>query len=284
MAVRVEIVDALPQALRLLAEGRPPVHLLAGGTDLLVEWRRRAPDSGTVVVLGRIGELQVVEERRGGIFIGAGVTHAALRDSALLQARIPALVAAASGVGSRQIQSAGTVGGNIANASPAADLAPPLLVADAEVVVRSVRGERSVPLRRFFRGYRKTDLRPAEMIVGFLVRPLEAAGVEVFRKLGARSAHAIAKVSAAMRLVRDGKKVSLARIALGSAAEVPIRAEEAEQWLEGRELSPETIQKVGDLVRAAVRPIDDVRSTADYRRWVAGNLVRGFVEMIAAGD
>jgi len=284
MGVRVEIADTLQQALRLLAESEPPVRLLAGGTDLLVQWRRDPPDSGTVIVLGHIPELQVIEARPEGIYIGSGATHAALRDSALLKAKVPAIVTAASGVGGRQIQSTGTIGGNIANASPAADLAPPLLIADAQVVLQSVRGERKVPLDTFYRGYREIDLREGEMIVGFLVRPLEPGGVEFFRKLGMRSAHAIAKVSVAMRLVLEGRKVCRARIGLGSLAEVPLRAEEAEKWLEGRELSRETIQEIGERVRAVVRPIDDIRSTARYRRWVAGNLVRGFVESLAAGD
>lgn len=280
--ITVESPRSLHEALQLLDRAAGKARILAGGTDLLVQWHQTGVDSNTVIVINQIPELRTITEQSSRIRIGAAVTHWQIRQSSLIREKLPALAVAAAQVGSIQIQSTGTIGGNLANASPAADLAPPLLVAGAELVLQSATCERKVKLSDFFRGYRQTDILPGEMITAVLAEPLPTGGREFFRKLGPRAAQAIAKVSAAVRLVLANNLVTDIRIALGSVAPVPVRLFPVEDWLRGRELDRDTIAGVCDRVRAAIKPIDDIRSTANYRRWVAGNLVSGFLE-VAAG-
>lgn len=272
----------LREALALLADEATRGPVLAGGTDLIVQWKtglRPLPER--VVSLARVKELEGIEDRGDALAIGARVTHAALRASPLVRQHLPALAAAAATVGGRQIQAQGTLGGNVANASPAGDTAPALLVTNGAVVVASARGERVVPLTRFFLGYRQVDLQPDELIVRFVLPKKAPGAVELFRKLGPRAAQAISKVVAACRAqVRQGRIESLA-LAMGSVAPTVVRLTELEAWLRGRPLDEDTFSEAEVRASAEVRPIDDIRSTAEYRRWVAGRIVRGFLERLA---
>lgn len=274
----------LADALRLQADEATRGLPLAGGTDLMVQWEAGVrPPPPRVLNLKGLAELRELRVDGATLVLGAGVTHAALRRSPLVQRHAPSLADAASEVGGAQIQVLGTIGGSIGNASPAGDLAPSLLVADAEVEVASVRGTRRVALAKFLAGYRKLDLQPDELIVRFHLPVLPDGAREGWRKLGPRAAQAISKVMGSYRgRVENGRIASFA-VALGSVAPTAVRLPGVEQWLIGRAIDEETLSGAEQRAAAEVKPIADIRSTAEYRRWVAGRLTRHFLEHLAGG-
>lgn len=273
--------ETLREALAALADGAHGTRILAGGTDLMVQWASGViPPPEHVVSIFHLPELKSIQEEDSALVIGAAVTHAEIRDSALVQKHLPALAAAAATVGGAQIQARGTIGGNVANASPAGDLPPALLITDGVVVVASASGEREIPLTEFFLGYRKIDLRPGEVIMRFLLPKMPKGGRELFQKIGPRAAQAISKVMGACRVVMERKMIKSAAIALGSVAPTVVRLWDFESWLEGQKLDEDVAFEAEQHVAAAVKPIDDIRSTAEYRKWVSGRIVRGFLEEI----
>jgi CO/xanthine dehydrogenase FAD-binding subunit len=209
-----------------------------------------------LVNLWSLRELQGIRHVDGVLEVGAAEPYTGIIGSALVGEHCPALVAASRTIGAAHIQNRGTLGGNLANASPAGDTLPVLLAADAVVVT----DRRTIPVADFFLGYRKTALRPGELIVAVRF-PAAARGVR-FRKVGTRAAQAISKVVIAVN--REP-----ARVALGSVAEVPLRARGAEAALARGDVEGAVM-----AVAADIRPIDDVRSTAEYRRTVAQNVLR----------
>ena len=272
----------LAEALALMADENTRGLPLAGGTDMMVQWESGVrPPPERAIDLKSLPELTALTEDNGKVIIGAAVTHAMLRRSPIVQRCIPALAEAAATVGGGQIQAMGTLAGSVANASPAGDLAPTLLASDAEVVVASVRGERTLLLEQFILGYRKIDLAPDELIVRFIVPAKFDREKEKFRKLGPRAAQAISKIMGSYRgEVRDGKITRFA-VALGSVGPTALRLREVEKALIGRPLDHGTLEEAERLGAAAVKPISDIRSTADYRKWVSGRLVRFFLEDLA---
>ncbi len=276
--------QTLEEALRWQADEKTRGLPLAGGSDLMVQWEAGVrPVPGRVLNIKGLRELRGITEADGVLLIGAGETHAALRRSCLVQQFAPALAEAAATVGGAQIQALGTIGGSIGNASPAGDLAPSLLVAEAEVVVRSVRGERVIPLRTFLVGYRKLDLAPDELIVQFRLTRMPAGAREGWRKLGPRAAQAISKVMASYRGRMEAGRVAAFSVALGSVAPTAIRLTALEQWVTGRALDATTLAEAEQRAADEVKPIADIRSTAEYRKWVTGRLIRGFLEQLGAG-
>lgn len=272
----------LDEALRLQADERTRGLPLAGGSDLMVQWEAGVrPPPARVVNIKGLRELKGIGEAGDQVWIGAGETHAALRRSPLVRQWAPSLAEAAATVGGAQIQALGTIGGSIGNASPAGDLAPSLLVADAEVVVRSVRGERVIPLRRFLVGYRKLDLAPDELIVQFRLLRLPPGGRESWRKLGPRAAQAISKVMGSYRGRMEQGRVAQFAVALGSVAPTAVRLPRLEAWLAGKTVDEATLAEAETRAAGEVTPIADIRSTAEYRKWVSGRLVRGFLEHLA---
>ena len=248
-----DALDALPDA-----------HLLAGGTDFMVEvnfGHRRPP---AVVALRRLPELRGYEIRADEIDIGAGVTWTTIERE--LAGELPALAAAARTVGSPQMRNAATIGGNIATASPAGDGLPVLLAADASLVLASRQGERTVPVAEFITGVKRTALRPGEIITRVLVPRL--SGPQEFLKVGTRNAMVISICCAALLVDRAGRTV---RIGLGSVAPTPVRAPDAEAYIaaeidwDALSAPVESVVRFGELVREAVRPISDHRGTAAYR-------------------
>jgi len=274
--------STLTEALKLMSDEKTRGLPLAGGTDLMVQWESGGrPIPERAIDVKNLCELRELSEYGDHVVIGAGVSHALLRRSEIICRAIPALAEAAATVGGGQIQSMGTIAGSIANASPAGDLAPTLLASDAQVVVASVRGERTLPLVKFILGYRKIDLAPDELIIRFLVPSKKAGGKEAFRKLGPRAAQAISKIMGSYRgEIRDGKIVHIA-IALGSVAPTAVRLTEIEKMLTGRTIDKRTLDEAERLASDSVKPISDIRSTAEYRKWVSGRLVRGFLEHLA---
>lgn len=269
---------SLLEALDVRA-AHPDWMVLAGGTDLMVNASHRPAPAG-VVDLWRLGELCGIDADAdaGAIAIGAGVTWSEVERHPVIRARLAPLAAAAREIGALQIQARATLGGNVGTSSPVGDSLPVLLALDAVLEVASVRGRRSVPYRAWCTGYRTTQLQPDELIVSAIVPLPGPATRTAWRKVGTRRAQSISKVMGAAAIELDGDTVVSARIALGAVADRPIRIAAVEDAVAGRRL-PEAADAARAALRAAIRPIDDVRSTAVYRREVAENLVARFFSM-----
>jgi CO/xanthine dehydrogenase FAD-binding subunit len=231
-----------------------------------------------VVDLWRLDELRGITVDGDAVSLGALTTYTEIRRSAVCREHLPALVEAASTIGAAQIQNRGTLGGNIANASPAGDTLPVLLALDAVIVCGSSRGERSVPAESFWTGYRQTALAADELVVRIRI-PLAAGRETRFRKVGTRRAQSISKVVLALSYRDAGPAApwSDVRLALGSVAPTPIRARDTEAALEGRPPTPETADRAAEVLAAELHPIDDVRSTAEYRRLVAARVLHRLI-------
>lgn len=266
------IPKTVEEALELLAAtgGRP----IAGGTDLIVFMQEGKIRPQVLIDLSRLDELRYIQEEDGLIRIGPLTTHAELARSPLLRERGEVLAQAAAVVGAPQIRNRGTIGGNIATASPAGDTIPALMALGAQVKLRSMGGQREVPLQDLFTGPGQTVIRGDELIteVAFPLPGDSARGA--FLKLRKRNALAIAVVSAAVTVTLTDGVISEAHIALGAVAPTVIRASAAEQVLRGREPSAELLAQAGELAAAASRPITDIRGSAAYRREMVKVLVR----------
>lgn len=251
----------------------------AGGTDLMVMLEAGTLPAGRYVSLSNWPELRGIEETAGGLSIGAMTTYSEIRRSEVLQRDFPMVVTAASETGGVATQNRGTIGGNIANASPAADTPPALLAYDASLDVISSSGRRQLPYAEFHRGYKTIDLRPGELIarVRLPSRGLREGWRDYYRKVGTRRAQAISKVCFAGTIRMDGDRVDDVRIALGSLAPTVVRATRAEAVLRGSALTSAAIAAAEETLVAEIAPIDDIRSTAIYRARVACNLLREFL-------
>jgi len=270
---RVHRPKSLEEALELLAtlEKAKPI---AGGTDLIPLMREVEVEVEHFIDLGGIGELRFIEEGDGYIRIGAATTLSDLVDSTLIASKAPALWEAASSMGSVQIRNRGTIGGNLCNASPAADLAPPLIALGAEAEIRSVDEARWIPVEEVFAGPKVNSLAGDELLtsVRFKIPPRGAGSA--FEKIGRRRGMTLALVNAAAYIELEGETCRSARIALGAVAEKPLRLREAEGRLMGERVSEELIEEVSELCSKLVRPIDDVRASAWYRREMSRVLSR----------
>jgi CO/xanthine dehydrogenase FAD-binding subunit len=253
----------LDEALGMLRDEGPLVPM-AGCTDLYVGFHFGTVPDRRFLDLQGLRELRGIRLRRDTLVIAALATYTDLIRSPLVRRRVPILAEASRWVGSPQIQNRGTLGGNVANASPAGDTLPVLAVAEATVALRSADGERRVPFNGFYTGYRQTVMRPDELIVAVEIPPVE--GRQWFRKVGTRAAQAISKVVlAAVRAPRP-------RIALGSVAPTVVRVPRTEAVLaEGGALA-----EAQAVLMDEIQPIDDLRSTAAYRRRVSANLLAQF--------
>jgi CO/xanthine dehydrogenase FAD-binding subunit len=266
----------LEEACDRLAEGYRP---LAGGTDVMVLLAAGKLAPTRWVDLWGVEELRMVRADPGIFEVGALTTYTGVRRHPLLSRELPMLAQAASETGGVAIQNRGTLGGNIGNASPAADSLPALLAYDARLVLVSRRGERTVPYASFHTGYRQTVLAPDELVARIRIPRGDPARLHYYRKVGPRRAQAISKVCFAACAERDGARVRDVKIALGGVAAVPVRAEEAERAI----LAGEPWERVREALRRAIAPIDDVRSTAAYRGRVAENLLRELLAHVASG-
>lgn len=256
----------------------PGLTVLAGGTDLMVLVGLGVAAPAEVLDISGLDELRDIAVEGQVLVLGALTTYTELMHDEAVRSKTPLLAQASAEVGAVQIQNRGTIGGNVVNASPAGDTLPPLLAYGAELELASARGTRRVDFDHFYRGYKQMDMRPDEMLVRIRVRIPAAGGVQWFRKVGTRRAQSIAKVVAAATAARDGDgALSEVRIAVGSVAPTVIRLPATEALLEGRRPTAETVEQVRCAVRREVRPIDDVRSTAEYRRNASANVVARFV-------
>ena len=271
---------SLEQAI--LAKSKRNICAFAGGTDLMVKLHdsidRPQP---RLLVLDGIESLKNIIFRKNQISIGPLATFDDIEKSHVLQRYAPQLVQAASLAGSAQIRNRATIGGNIANGSPAGDLIPPLYSLNAIVELTSIKGKRQIAIENFFNGPGKTVIKSHELItaIKFKMTPSHA----FFLRLATRQALAISKVSVAARIrSKRNMVVSDACIALGAVAPTVVRAYETEKYLNGKELDERTICGASDLVKIEAHPIDDLRSTAEYRREMVGVLLkRGLLQILS---
>jgi CO/xanthine dehydrogenase FAD-binding subunit len=266
------------EAVRALAAD-PKAVPFAGGTDLMVAWNLGQLNGRTVVDLSRVAGWKEIRASKSSVAIGSLVTHARIQRHPLLRARFPLLVDACATIGAAQIQNRGTLGGNVANASPAGDTFPPLAVHDAVVRCVGPEGRRAVPIHEIFAGVKKTSLKAGELIedveLPFLPKPPTRA---VFRKVGTRAAQAISKTMfAGLLWVRRDGTVEDARLAFGSLAPTVRRLRSAERFLTGRRLDDAAAAGAAALLDDDVSPIDDIRSTRRYRLEASRNLLVRFL-------
>ena len=241
-----------------------PLTPLAGCTDVYVNLQFGTARERRYIDVWRLEELRGISADKHTLRIGALNTYTEIIESALVRKRLPMLAAAAREIGGKQIQNRGTLAGNIANASPAGDSLPVLAAADATVVLARVDGERRVPITSFYTGYRQTVRREDELIVAIDVPKID--GTQWWRKVGTRRAQAISKVMMA------GVKGTNVRVAVGSVAPTVLRLRKTEQAL----TSGATLDEAVRVLAEEIAPIDDIRSTADYRKRVTANLLRQF--------
>jgi CO/xanthine dehydrogenase FAD-binding subunit len=268
--------QSLEEATRSLADD-PSLVPTAGCTDLMVRGPEALHRMDRVLDLLEIPELRGIREIDGGIEIGATTTFTEIGRSPAIRDAFPALAAAAGQIGGWQIQNRATLGGNIANASPAGDSLPVLLALDAVVIAAGTGGLREIPYAELHTGYRKTALQPGEIVARVRI-PIPPQGtVQAFRKVGTREAQAISKVVVALSVrIADGRIAEL-RLAAGSVAATPVRLRAAEDAARGMAAGPEAADLIGKTAAGEVEPIDDVRSTAVYRRFALERVVRRMV-------
>jgi OHCU decarboxylase len=284
--VEYELVapPTLPAVLSLLAQDPGAWLPIAGGTDVMVQYSAGKLPSRKLVSIWNLPELRRIEISPSEIQIGAGCTYTDLRAHETINREFPLLASAAAWTGGIANQNRGTIGGNIVNASPAADSLPALMAYEAELLLVSARGERRVPYANFHIGYRKTQLAPGELIRAVCLKKQFSGYYAHARKVGARNAQAISKVCLAALGHLSDRVVDDLRLAVGSVAPVPIRLTETERIVKGNRIDPHLIQSAKTAAAREVRPIDDIRSTSRYRAAVTGNLVVEFLERLSANE
>jgi len=273
----------LAEALERLAAEPGRWRPLAGGTDLMVPFAAGRLEDTRFLSLHRLGGLRAIEAGPEGLSFGALVTYTQVLRHPEVQERFPNLAQSAQVTGAVAIQNRGTLGGNLANGSPAADTPPSLLAYGAQVELTSVRGSRWLDYADFHTGYKRTAMAPDELITRIRV-PFAAPGFHFYRKVGTRAAQAVAKVCLALFARAEGGIVREIRIGLGSLAPVPARARAAEAALLGRPLDALPLAEARAALLADISPIDDIRSSAGYRRTVAGNVLAQALGAFAAAQ
>jgi carbon-monoxide dehydrogenase medium subunit len=267
--------ETVEECLRALAERGPDARVVAGGTDLLPQLKNGMLRTGCVVDLSGVSQLRRLARGNGsGLRIGAAVTARTLERDPGVSARYPAIAESGALVGSVQIRNLATLGGNLCNAAPSADMAPPLLALDAEAVIAGPTGPRRVPFASFFLGVRRTVLAPGELLVEIAVPdPGPHSGGNYLRHTPRRELD-IAVVGVASQLTLSKGVCAKARIALAAVAPTPVRAEAAERLLEGHPVTPDLIERAARVAVEAARPISDQRGSADFRRHLVQVLTR----------
>ena len=259
---------------------------MAGGTELMVAFNTGRLAARSLVSIQHLTELRFIRQDEEAVHIGAGSTFSDIRRSATLQRDFPLLTKAASWTGSVANQNRGTLGGNLCNASPAADTPPALLAYGAEVTLISAQGTRTLPYDEFHLGYKHTALRPEELLHSVSVRRRPEELRQYIRKVGTRSAQAISKTAIAGVARVEGERVVEVRLGAASLADRPLRLLATEETLLRGSLREhgieQTVREARGALASEVRPIDDIRSTARYRTMVAANLVEEFVRSLAA--
>jgi carbon-monoxide dehydrogenase medium subunit len=266
--------DSLDDALGIKSERGMEARIIAGGTDLILRMRDKVLSPSLLIDLRRLS-LDAIEFSDAGLSLGAYSSLSQVLESADIEKNYPALPAACREFAGPPIRNRGTLGGNIVNASPAADLVPPLIAYDASIVLSSSGGERVLPLTEFFVGPGQSVIEPNEVLTEIRLPPMPAQSAATFIKLGQRRSMAISQVNLTTRLgIDEAGVVSEARIVLGSVAPTPMRAIGAEKLLEGKPVSDDLLSEAAKKAREEVTPISDVRASQPYRLEMTEVLVR----------
>ena len=269
------VPGSVDECLQILAKRGPDTKVVAGGTDLLPQLKNGVLKPGWVVDLSAVAELRTISDAPdGGLRIGASVTARELELDARVRSRFAALAESAAMVGSVQVRNLATLGGNLCNAAPSADMAPPLLALDADAVIAGPSGQRRVPMASFFLGVRRTVLAPGELLLEIVVPAQGAQSGGNYLRHTPRRELDIAVVGVASQVTLSGGRCTAARIALAAVAPVPLRATDAEQALVGQPLTPQQIERAAELASGAARPIDDHRGSIEFRNHLVRVLTR----------
>ena len=269
--------DSVEELLELL-KSKPNAKLIAGGTDLLLQMKEGTAQPETVVSLKNVEELGGFSVSKNGYRLGTGMTLRRITRSNELTQNFPGLIYAAGVVASEQIRSLATLGGNICNASPSADMVPPLIALDAVVQLVSSQGQRDIPLAEFFKGPGESVLKSGEILHSiFLPQP---SGSMIYSKHAPRKYMDLAVVGVAVRLAKKNGKINEARVALGAVGPVPFRAEKTEALLAGQTLTTELMREAGEMAAGECVPIDDIRGSAWYRKRMVKVHVRRNLEAL----
>jgi CO/xanthine dehydrogenase FAD-binding subunit len=278
---KIKSPGALKETLALLAREPGVWQPFAGGTDLMVLLEAGKLPHKNYLNIWKLAELRGIEVTAEHVTLGALTTYTEVQSNPILREEFPMLCQAASETGGLAIQNRGTLGGNIVNASPAADSPPALLAYNAEVELISLRGARWVPYYGFHTGYKQTIMRPEELLARIRLPRNSSGMIQYYRKVGTRKAQAISKVCfAATALMTKGVTTEV-RIALGSVAPVPLRCIKTEAALRGIKIDEATIGKAKAEFAREIVPIDDIRSTKNYRLRVSLNLLEDFLRQLA---
>ncbi|MFH1939245.1 MAG: xanthine dehydrogenase family protein subunit M [bacterium] len=263
--------DSIKETISILSQHGERARILNGGTDLIVEMRDKIIQPEYLVDIKAIPQLnRITYNKQDGLNIGATVTLNEISNSKVVQTHYPILVKACKTVGSYQVRNRATLVGNICNASPAADTAPPLLVLEAKVnIIGPTTGEKIVPINQFFTGVKKNILKKGEIVTSITIPPIKGKWVGVYLKQGRKKEVDLATVGVAVVCIRDE-----VRIALGAVAPVPVRAFKTEELLRGKTIDESLLEKAGKSALTEVSPISDIRSSQEYREEIIKVLVR----------
>jgi carbon-monoxide dehydrogenase medium subunit len=275
---------SVQEASRLLKENGPGGRFLAGGTDLVIAMKEKGLVPKYVVDLKRIPGLSGIRENSdGSISIGALTTMREIEISRLITSKFPFLAQSAAEVGSIQIRNRATIGGNMANATPSADVAPSMIALNATVTIAGAAGERSVALETFFRGPGQTIMSADEILTAITIPTTPAGLVGEYIKFSPREMMDLAYVGVAVAYTLEQQRCAGVRIVLGAVAPTPIRARRAEALIEGQLLTEALAEKAGEIAAEESKPISDVRSSADYRRAMVGAMTKRALLNAAVG-
>ena len=272
---------SLSEALDVLGQNDGAWKPFAGGTDLMVLLEAGKLPHRNYVNIWNLPELRGIEVTDNHVTLGALTTYTEVQTNEVLRNEFPMLCQAASETGGLAIQNRGTLGGNIVNASPAADSPPALLVYDAELELISNEGSRRIPYAKFHTGYKQMDIRPDELLRAIRLPRSAKQRTHYYRKVGTRKAQAISKVCFAAVASMNGNQIDEVGIALGSVAPIPIRCAQTEGTLPGKVIDADTLDAARAALTADISPIDDLRSTRDYRLTVSLNLLADFLQNLA---
>jgi len=259
----------------IMKEYKGRTTVIAGGTNLIPEMRNGEKAPELLIDISDMAELSFIRENNGSIAIGAATTIAEMAASSVLLDNSPILASAAKQLGNPLTRNRATLGGNLANASPCADTAPPLLALDASVEILSPGGKtRQVPLSKFFHGYKFTDLVKGEILTGVTFPKPNDSTKGSHTKIGLRNAASICVASIAVALDMDGKRCRKARVAAGSVAPIPMRAYRVEKLLEGKEIDAALLEECMAVVKEEISPISDIRGSLEYRSYVTAMILK----------
>ena len=272
-------VGSIKEAISLLEEHGEEAKIIAGGTDLVPKLKARETEPKYVVDISGIKDLNCIEDYREGLKIGAVTTYDTLNRSPLIMRKAPVLAEATHEVGTVQIRNLGTIGGNLANASPAADTVPPLIVSRASLKIIGPGKERLIPVENFFLSANASVLEKDELLAEIQIPDMSANTGEAFIKLGRRAGPDLSIASVAVALTLDGDICKDVRIALGSVGPTALRARKTEDLLRGERLERKVLEECSEIVANEIKPISDVRASAEHRTEVTKSLVRNAVQI-----